>query len=98
MASNTAGLGRRVLAEWPILVVLAGFAFGMTVVAHDEVLQGAGLMGLSLIVAAALRLFLPTRAAGTLAIRRRAIDVGAYTLLGLSLIVLGLLVQGIFSN
>ena len=90
--------GRQVVAEWPILAVLAGFGFGMTVILHDEVFQGAAVMGMSLLLAAGLRLFLPTRVAGTLAVRRRAIDVGTYTIVGTTLVVLGLLVQGIFSN
>ncbi|MBS2539347.1 DUF3017 domain-containing protein [Catenulispora sp. NF23] len=90
--------GRQVAAEWPILAVLAGFGFGMTVILHNEVFQGAAVMGLSLLMGAGLRLFLPTRVAGTLAVRRRAVDVGMYTVVGLTLVVLGLLVQGIFSN
>ncbi|WP_194893370.1 DUF3017 domain-containing protein [Catenulispora pinisilvae] len=93
-----ASFGRQVAAEWPILAVLAGFCFGMTVILHDEVFQGAAVMGLSLLLGAGLRLFLPTRVAGTLAVRRRAVDVGMYTAVGLTLVVLGLLVQGIFSN
>ncbi|MBW8802402.1 MAG: DUF3017 domain-containing protein [Catenulisporales bacterium] len=90
--------GRKVLAEWPILLVLAVFGFGMTVILHDEVFQGAAILGLSILLAAGLRLFLPTRVAGTLAIRRRGIDVGMYTVLGTALVILGLLVQGIFSS
>jgi Protein of unknown function (DUF3017) len=93
-----ASFGRSVAAEWPILAVLAAFGFGMTVILHDEVFQGAAMMGLSLLLAAGLRLFLPTRVAGTLAVRRRGIDVGMYTIVGTTLVVLGLLVQGIFSN
>ena len=102
MAANNrpsgASFGRSVAAEWPILAVLAGFGFGMTVILHDEVFQGAAMMGMSLLLAAGLRLFLPTRVAGTLAVRRRGIDVGMYTIVGTTLVVLGLLVQGIFSN
>ena len=99
MATDTnAGGGRRVLAEWPILVVLAGVGFGMFLVLGDHLFTGTAVMGLSLLTAAALRLFLTTRAAGTLAIRRRAIDVAAYGLLGLALIILGLLVKGVFSG
>jgi hypothetical protein len=96
--NNRPAFGRLVLAEWPILTVLAGFGFGMTVILHDEVFQGAALMGMALLLAAGLRLFLPTRVAGTLAVRRRAIDVGTYLIVGSTLVVLGLLVQGIFSN
>ena len=102
MAENNrpaaASFGRSVVAEWPILAVLAGFGFGMTVILRNEVFQGAAVMGMSLLLAAGLRLFLPTRVAGTLAVRRRGIDVGMYTVVGTTLVVLGLLVQGIFSN
>jgi hypothetical protein len=95
---TTSGMGRRILAEWPILAVLAGVGFGTSLVVGDHLFTGMAVMGLSLLSAAALRLFLTTRAAGTLAIRRRAIDVAAYGLLGLGLIVLGLLVKGVFSG
>lgn len=99
MATDTsAGMGRRILAEWPILAVLAGVGFGTSLVMGNHLFTGIAVMGLSLLTAAALRLFLTTRAAGTLAIRRRAIDVPAYFLLGCALIVLGLLVKGVFSG
>jgi hypothetical protein len=96
--STTAGFGRRVLAEWPILVVLAGVGFGTSLVVGDHLFTGMAVMGLSLLSGAALRLVLTTRAAGTLAVRRRAIDVALYGLLGLALIVLGLLVKGVFTG
>lgn len=91
---------RRILAEWPILLVLGGTAFGMSLALGDKdnLLSGTFVMGMTLLLAAALRLFLPTRTAGSLAIRRRAIDVATYTLLGFTVIVLGLLVQGIFGG
>ena len=93
-----AGLGRKTLSEWPILTVIAGVGFGMFLVIGDHLLTGTAFIGLSMLVGAALRLFLPTRTAGTLAIRRRAVDVSFYGGLGLALIVLGLLVQGIFTG
>ena len=80
------------------MAVLAGVGFGMSLVVDDKLFTGTAVMGLSLLGGAGLRLFLSTRAAGTLAIRRRAIDVATYGLLGFALIVLGLLVQGIFSS
>ena len=91
---------RRILAEWPILLVLGGTAFGMFLALGDKdnLLSGTFVMGMTLLLAAALRLFLPTRTAGSLAIRRRAIDVATYTLLGFAVMVLGLLVQGIFGS
>jgi Protein of unknown function (DUF3017) len=96
--SPTPSQTRRVLAEWPILTVMAGVAFGMLLVVQDHVLIGSGFMGLSMLGAAGLRLILPTRTAGTLAIRRRAVDVAVYGALGFLLIVLGVLVQGVFSS
>jgi hypothetical protein len=99
MATDTnAGMGRRILAEWPILAVLAGVGFGVSLVVGDHLFTGMAVMGLSLLGAALLRLCLTTRAAGTLAIRRRAIDVTTYGLLGIALIVLGLLVKGVFTG
>ena len=99
MATHTdAGMGRRILAEWPIIAVLAGVGFGTSLVVGNHLFTGMAVMGLSLLSAAALRLFLTTRAAGTLAVRRRAIDVALYGALGMALIVLGLLVKGVFTG
>lgn len=81
-----------------MLAVLAGVGFGVSLVVGDHLFTGMAVMGLTLLSAAALRLCLTTRAAGTLAIRRRAIDVSTYGLLGVALIVLGLLVKGVFSG
>lgn len=91
---------RRIAEEWPILLVLGGVAFGMFLALGDKdnLLSGTFVMGMTLLLAAALRLFLPTRTARSLAIRRRAIDVALYALLGFVVIVLGLLVQGIFGG
>jgi hypothetical protein len=91
-------LGRRVVLEWPMLVVMAGVGFGMFLVIGDRIVTGTAFMGLSMLVGAGLRLVLPTRTAGTLAIRRRAVDVTTYGGLGLTLIILGLLVKGLFSG
>lgn len=91
---------RRIAGEWPILLVLGGVAFGMFLALGDKdnLLSGTFMMGMTLLLAAALRLFLPTRTARSLAVRRRAIDVALYALLGFAVIVLGLLVQGIFGG
>jgi hypothetical protein len=91
------GLSRRIFAEWPILAIIAGVGFGMSLVVGDHVVTGCAVMGLSMLAAAGLRLFLPTRTVGTLAIRRRAIDVTVYGAIGIVLMALGLLVQGAFS-
>jgi hypothetical protein len=97
---STAHPARRIAAEWPILLTLGGVAFGMSLALGDKdnLLTGTFVMGMTLLLAAALRLFLPTRTAGSLAVRRRAIDVATYALLGFILVVLGLMVQGIFGG
>ena len=98
---STAHPARRIVAEWPILLTLGGVAFGMSLAlgqVKDNLLTGTFVMGMTLLLAAALRLFLPTRTAGSLAVRRRAIDVATYALLGFVLVVLGLMVQGIFGG
>lgn len=97
---STAHPARRILAEWPILIVLGGVAFGMSLALgdNDSLLSGTFVIGVTLVLAAALRLFLPTRTAGSLAIRRKAIDVAMYTSLGSVMVALGLLVQGIFGG
>jgi hypothetical protein len=99
MATDTfASASRRILAEWPILAVVAGVGFATLLVVGNHLFTGMAVMGLSLLGAAGLRLFLTTRGAGTLAIRRRAIDVTGYGLLGIALIVLGVLVEGVFGS
>lgn len=97
---STAHPARRILAEWPILLILGGVAFGMSLALgdNDSLLSGTFVIGVTLVLAAALRLFLPTRTAGSLAIRRKAIDVAMYTSLGSVMVALGLLVQGIFGG
>lgn len=92
------GASRRILAEWPILAVSGVAGFGLFLMLGGHIVVGPVVMGASLFLAAVLRLVLSKRAAGTLVIRRRVIDVGIYCFLGFLLILLGLLVQGAFSS
>jgi Protein of unknown function (DUF3017) len=72
------------LAWLPYLIVLAGAAAGMFVVWQGSKYagRGAGIIGVSLLVAALARLILPERYAGLLASRRKASDVLGFAAFG----------------
>jgi len=70
------------------LLVLAAAAFGLAITAHGSWRLGVRWIAASLLVAAVLRLLLPSRDAGMLAVRRRSIDVLLLTVVGIALIVL----------
>ncbi len=57
------------------LVVLAAAAFGLGVVGHGNWRLGVKWIAASLVFAALVRLVLPARDAGMLAVRRRLVDV-----------------------
>lgn len=85
-------LDRR-LREWPFAVVVAVALAGLVVVALlDRFRRGSVLFAAAFGLAAALRLVLPTRSAGLLAIRSRPFDVVAYAGLGVAIAVLALAV------
>jgi hypothetical protein len=67
------------------LAVLAGAGAGLATVADGNWRLGVKWVAASLVVAAAVRLVLPTREAGMLAVRRRFFDVGLLTLIGVGL-------------
>jgi len=67
-----------------LLVVLVGLAF----VGQDHWRRGLLLAGIGLLVGAGLRLVLPERAAGLLAVRGRAFDAFVLAMLGVATIVL----------
>jgi hypothetical protein len=70
------------------LVVLAASAFGLAITARGDWRLGVRWIGASLLAAAVLRLVLPDRDAGMLAVRRRPIDVVLLVVVGLALFVL----------
>ena len=82
------GLLSRLPAESPMIAVLAMAAVGLLRVGTANWREGSVLLGASLLLAAVLRILLPPDRAGLLAIRSRAIDVLAYTGLGLAVVVL----------
>ena len=70
------------------LLVLGVVAVAMVIVALDEWRTGVRLMGGALIFAAAVRLVLPRRDAGMLAVRHKVLDAAILIVLGGSLIFL----------
>ena len=80
------------LAQAPYAIVLA-FTIGGVLWAWlgaHAVSDGAGVMGIALLAAAAARLGLPQSAVGLLASRRRFVDVLALGILGAGLLVIAL--------
>lgn len=69
------------LREAPTAVVLAVVAAGLAVVALRDWRLGSEIVGIGLVLAGALRVSLPERAVGMLAVRGRTLD--AVVLLGL---------------
>jgi hypothetical protein len=61
--------------QWPILLVVAGLVGSLGVVAADHFRRGTYLLAGTVLLAALLRLALPTRKAGLLAVRGRFTDV-----------------------
>ncbi len=85
-----AGLVRQL----PLLAVLAAVAVGLLLVTVEHWRQGLVLMGLALVGAALLRLFLPERRVGFLAVRSRPVDVILLTAAGLALAVAAAAIPG----
>jgi hypothetical protein len=82
--------GRR-LREWPFVVVIVVALAGLVVVALlDRFRRGSVIFAGAFGLAAALRLVLPARSAGLLAIRGRSFDVVAYAGLGVAIALLAL--------
>ena len=63
------------LRQLPLLAVLLVVAVGMLLVAFRQWREGLVVIGLALVGAAVLRLLLPVRRVGFLAVRSRPVDV-----------------------
>jgi hypothetical protein len=63
------------IRQLPLLAVLAVVAIGLLQVTFDHWRRGLVVVGLALIAAALLRLLLPVRRVGFLAVRSRPVDV-----------------------
>jgi hypothetical protein len=81
-----AGLVRQL----PLLSVLLTVGLGLLLVALEHWRKGLVVMGLALVGAALLRLLLPVRRVGFLAVRSRPVDVVLLAGMGLALTVIAL--------
>ncbi len=81
-----AGLVRQL----PLLAVLLTVGIGLLLVTFEHWRRGLVIMGLALLGAALLRLLLPVRRVGFLAVRSRPVDVVLLTGAGLALAVIAL--------
>jgi hypothetical protein len=72
------------------LVLLATSTAGLAITARGNWRLGVRWVAVSLLVAAVLRLLLPSRDAGMLAVRRRALDVALLAVVGVALFVLSI--------
>lgn len=82
------------LRQLPLLAVLAAVAVGLALVTVEHWRLGLVVMGLALIGAALLRLFLPVRRVGFLAVRSRPTDVVLMAGAGLALTVIAVAIPG----
>ncbi len=78
----------RVGNEAPALTVVLVGLVGIVAAAQHHWRKGLYLVAAALLLGALLRLTLPTRRAGTLAVRSKAVDVLTLLLLGLALALL----------
>jgi hypothetical protein len=76
------------IRQLPLLAVLAVVAVGLLVVTFDHWRRGIVIVGLALIGGAVLRLLLPVRRVGFLAVRSRPVDVVLLAGTGLALTVI----------
>jgi hypothetical protein len=80
---------RRTATEWPFVLVLTVALVGVAVIAFlDRFRRGSVLLGGSLALGGLLRLLLPDRTAGLLAVRAKPLDVLTYITLGAAVAVL----------
>jgi Protein of unknown function (DUF3017) len=73
------------LAEWPIILVLAGVGVAMMLIALDYFRRGSIVLSASVLLAGFLRLLLPDADAGMLVVRSRKVDVVILFVLGVGL-------------
>ena len=80
--------------QWPLLVVIVAVGLGLLLVAADRWRTGLVVMGLALVAAGLLRLLLPVRRIGFLAVRSRPVDVVLLAGVGVMLTVFALAIPG----
>ena len=80
------------LRQLPLLAVLVTVGVGLLVVTFGHWRRGLVIIGLTLVVAALLRLLLPVRRVGFLAVRGRPLDVVLMAGAGAALTVIALMI------
>lgn len=85
-----AGLVRQL----PLLAVLAVVGVGLLLVTFEHWRRGLVVMGVALVGAALLRLFLPERRVGFLAVRSRPVDVVLMSVAGFALTIVSVAIPG----
>ena len=75
------------LRQWPLLTCIVTVAAGLLLVAAERWRAGLVLMGLALVLAGTLRLLLPVRRIGFLAVRSRPVDIALMLGAGVVLVV-----------
>lgn len=87
-----AGLRGVDLRNLPIIVVLAlaGTGIGYSAAVPPHWLRGVLVLGLASVLGGVLRLLLPARQAGLLAVRSRPADVVCYVGIGVAIVLFGL--------
>lgn len=78
--------------QWPLMLVLVGLLVSLGVVAADHFRRGSVLFAGFVVGAFFLRLFLPERDAGWLAVRSKGVDLLCLGFLGVGLSVFALIV------
>jgi hypothetical protein len=78
------------IRQLPLLAVLIVVGAGLLLVTFDHWRRGLTVIGLALIGAAVLRLLLPVRRVGFLAVRSRPVDVLLLSVTGLAVVVVTL--------
>jgi len=82
------------IRQLPLLAVLVAVGVGLLLVTFDHWRRGLIVVGLALVGAALLRLLLPVRRVGFLAVRSRPVDVVLMAGTGLVLTVIALAIAG----
>jgi hypothetical protein len=85
-------IGELLVGEWPLFAVLGVCVAGLIVVLDNHFRRGTVLFAGGLVLAAGLRLVLPTPDVGSLAVRSRFTDVITLGALGLGVLLTALVV------
>jgi hypothetical protein len=78
------------IRQLPLLVVLLAVGVGLVLVTFEHWRRGLVVIGITLLAAAVLRLLLPVRRVGFLAVRSRPVDVVLMSATGVALTIVAL--------